>query len=56
VDVVALTEPVMRTVSIAYRTGNASRPSLQIVIDAVRAAAAAQGLGARAPLAPPTAG
>jgi DNA-binding transcriptional LysR family regulator len=56
VDVVALTEPVMRTVSIAYRTGNASRPSLQIVIDAVRMAAAAQGLGARAPMAPPTAG
>jgi DNA-binding transcriptional LysR family regulator len=46
VDIVALTEPVTRTVSIAYRAGNAGRPSLQLVIDAVRAAAAEQGLGA----------
>jgi DNA-binding transcriptional LysR family regulator len=48
VDVVALTEPVMRTVSIAYRTRDARRSSLQLVIDAVRAAAAAKGLGAQA--------
>ena len=45
VDIVALTEPVTRTVSIAYRTGNARRTSLQLVIDAVRTAAAAKGLG-----------
>jgi DNA-binding transcriptional LysR family regulator len=44
VDIVALTEPVMRTVSIAYRTGNTRRQSLLLVIDAVRAAAAEQGL------------
>jgi DNA-binding transcriptional LysR family regulator len=56
VDVVALTEPVMRTVSIAYRTGNARLPSLQLVIDAVRAAAAEQGLGAQTPVGSPTAG
>lgn len=55
VDVVALTEPAMRTVAIAYRTGNARRPSLQAVIDAVRGAAAAKGLGARSPVLPPTA-
>lgn len=47
VDVVALTEPVTRTVSVAYRTGNARRPALQLVIDAVRAAAAGKGLAAR---------
>ncbi|WP_028936550.1 LysR family transcriptional regulator [Pseudonocardia spinosispora] len=50
IDVLALTEPVMRTVSIAYRTKAARRPSLQLVIDAVRAAAAEKGLGAQAPL------
>ncbi|KAA9150792.1 LysR family transcriptional regulator [Amycolatopsis acidicola] len=50
VDIVALTEPVMRTVSIAHRTVNSRRPSLQLVIDAVRAAAAEIGLGAAAPL------
>lgn len=44
VDVVALTEPVSRTVSIAYRTGNSRRTSLQLVIHAVRAAAAEKGL------------
>jgi DNA-binding transcriptional LysR family regulator len=54
VDVVALTEPVTRTVSIAYRTRNARRPSLQLVIDAVRAAAAAQGLGARSAVMAPS--
>ncbi|PXY22215.1 LysR family transcriptional regulator [Prauserella muralis] len=46
VDIVALTEPVMRTVSIAHRASAARRPSLQLVIEAVRAAAAEQGLGA----------
>lgn len=56
VQIVALTEPVMRTVSIAYRTGNARRPWLQLVIDAVRAAAAEQGLGARTAMAPPAPG
>jgi DNA-binding transcriptional LysR family regulator len=56
VDVVALTEPVMRTVSIAYRTGNARLPSLRVVIDAVRAAAAEQGLGAQTPVGSPTPG
>jgi DNA-binding transcriptional LysR family regulator len=50
VDIVALTEPVMRTVSIAHRTASARRPSLHLVIDAVRAAAAEKGLGARSPL------
>jgi DNA-binding transcriptional LysR family regulator len=50
VDIVALTEPVMRTVSVAHRTSSGTRPSLQLVIEAVRAAAAAKGLGARAPL------
>lgn len=50
IDILALTEPVMRTVSIAYRTKAARRPSLQLVIDAVRAAAAEKGLGAQSPL------
>jgi DNA-binding transcriptional LysR family regulator len=50
VDIVSLTEPVMRTVSIAYRTNAVRRPSLQVVIDAVRAAAAQKGLGAGSPL------
>ncbi|HVW43250.1 MAG TPA: LysR substrate-binding domain-containing protein [Amycolatopsis sp.] len=50
VEVVALNEPVMRTVSIAYRTASATRPSLHLVIDAVRAAAAEQGLGAASAL------
>ena len=50
VHVVALNEPVMRTVSIAYRTSGATRPSLHLVIDAVRAAAAEQGLGAASAL------
>jgi DNA-binding transcriptional LysR family regulator len=49
IDVVALTEPVLRTVSIAHRTAGATRPSLRLVIDAVRASAAQQGLGASSP-------
>jgi DNA-binding transcriptional LysR family regulator len=48
IDVVALTEPVMRTVSIAYRTRATRRPALHLVIAAVREAAAAKGLGAEA--------
>ena len=48
-DVVALTEPVMRTISIAHRGTEAHRQPLQLVIDAVRAAAAAQGLAAGSP-------
>jgi DNA-binding transcriptional LysR family regulator len=55
IDVVPLTEPVLRTVSIAYRTKAARRPSLQLVIDAVRTAAAEKGLGARSPLTSPEA-
>lgn len=45
IDVVALTTPLLRTVSIAYRTTSSRRPALQLVIEAVRAAAAALGLG-----------
>ena len=45
-DVVALTEPLTRTVSIAYRATAARRPALQLVIDAVRATAAELGLSA----------
>ncbi|QWF85509.1 LysR family transcriptional regulator [Amycolatopsis sp. CA-230715] len=45
VDVVALSTPVMRTVSIAYRTTALRRASLQLVIEAVRTAAAELGLG-----------
>ncbi|MFC4003603.1 LysR substrate-binding domain-containing protein [Prauserella oleivorans] len=50
VDIVALTEPVMRTVSIAHRATTTPRPSLQLVIEAVRGAAAEKGLGASSPL------
>ncbi|MBK1782708.1 LysR family transcriptional regulator [Prauserella cavernicola] len=50
VDIVALTEPVMRTVSIAHRATATRRPSLQFVIDAVRDAAADKGLGASSPI------
>ncbi|MDN5748136.1 MAG: LysR substrate-binding domain-containing protein [Pseudonocardia sp.] len=52
VDVIALTEPVTRTVSIAYRTGNTRRTSVQLVIDAVRAAAAEKGLATQAATTP----
>ncbi|MEE6288314.1 LysR family transcriptional regulator [Georgenia sp. MJ173] len=45
VDIVALTEPVMRTVSIAHRMTTPPRPAVQLVIDAVRAAAVDRGLG-----------
>lgn len=50
VDILSVTEPVMRTVSIAHRAAAARRPSLQFVIEAVRAAAAAKGLGASSAL------
>ncbi|WP_313815962.1 LysR family transcriptional regulator [Citricoccus sp.] len=44
VDIIALEEPVMRTVSIAYRATPTRRPSLELVIDAIRTAAAEKGL------------
>lgn len=47
VDIRAITEPMTRTVSIAYRTGTARRTSVQLVVDAVRKAAAEQGLAAQ---------
>lgn len=47
VDIRALTEPITRTISIAYRTGTARRTSLQLVVDAVRKAAAERGLAAQ---------
>lgn len=50
VDIVALTEPVMRTVSIAHRPTPTPRTSLEAVIDAVRVAAAEKGIGASAVL------
>ncbi len=45
VDILALEEPVMRTVSIAHRRAPV-RPSLTLVVDAVRAAAATKGVAA----------
>ncbi|WP_158885684.1 LysR family transcriptional regulator [Amycolatopsis anabasis] len=45
VDIVALTTPVMRTVSIAYRTTALRRHALHLVIEAVRTAAAELGVG-----------
>ncbi|MGQ0482117.1 MAG: LysR substrate-binding domain-containing protein [Pseudonocardia sp.] len=56
VQVVTLREPVLRSVSIAYRTGNNGRRSLRLVIDAVRAAAAEQGLDPGTAIAPPATG
>ncbi|WP_413543223.1 LysR family transcriptional regulator [Citricoccus nitrophenolicus] len=46
VDIIALREPVMRTVSIAYRTTPMPRHSLHLVIDSFRRAAAEKGLAA----------
>lgn len=46
VDIIALEEPVMRTVSIAYRTTPTPRQSISLVIDAFRRAAAEKGLAA----------
>jgi len=48
VDIVALTIPLMRTVSIASRKGALRRPALNLVIQAVRTAAAELGLGTAA--------
>lgn len=45
VDIVALAEPVSRTVSIAYRRTPTQRTSLRLVIDAVHKAASEKGLG-----------
>lgn len=50
VDIVALHEPVMRTVSTAHRATAAPRTSIDLFIQAVRTAAAEQGLGASASL------
>ena len=50
VDIVALHEPVMRTVSTAHRSAGTPRASIHLFIDAVRTAAAEQGLGASASL------
>jgi len=44
VDAIPLTEPVLRTVSIAYRTRAVRRPALHHVIESVRAAAEDMGL------------
>lgn len=46
VDVIPLDEPIMRTVSIAHRTSTTPRPSIDLVIEAVRTAAAEKGLAA----------
>lgn len=50
VDIVALDEPVMRTVSTAHRSTSTPRTSIELFIQAVRTAAAEQGLGASASL------
>lgn len=50
VDIVALDDPVMRTVSTAHRTTTAPRGSIELFIQAVRTAAAEQGLGASSSL------
>lgn len=44
VDVIALDRPVMRTISVAHRTTATPRRSIDLFIDAVRTAAAEQGL------------
>ncbi|EOD65235.1 LysR family transcriptional regulator [Amycolatopsis vancoresmycina] len=50
IDVVTLTTPLLRTVSIAYRRTAFRRPALHLVIDAVRASAAELGLGTESAL------
>lgn len=50
VDIIALTEPVLRTVSLAHRVTNPTRRSLELVINAMRVAAAEKGLGASSSL------
>ncbi|WP_413767895.1 LysR substrate-binding domain-containing protein [Rhodococcus pyridinivorans] len=47
VEVVALTEPLFRTISIAHRGIASERRPLRLVIDAVRTAAAERGLAAQ---------
>lgn len=46
VDIVAIPEPVVRTVSIVHRSAATPRRSLELVIEAVRTAAAQKGLAA----------
>lgn len=46
VDVIPLDEPIMRTISLAHRTSTAPRRSIDLVIEAVRTAAAEKGLAA----------
>ncbi|HIZ37358.1 MAG TPA: LysR family transcriptional regulator [Candidatus Ruania gallistercoris] len=46
VDIVAIPEPVVRTVSIVHRSASPPRQSLELVIEAVRTAAAHKGLAA----------
>ncbi|MEV6875713.1 LysR substrate-binding domain-containing protein [Amycolatopsis sp. NPDC051128] len=50
IDVVTLTTPLLRTVSIAYRRTEFRRPALHLVIEAVRASAAELGLGTESAL------
>ena len=49
VDIVTLDEPVLRTVSMAHRTTSTPRASIELVVKAMRTAAAAKGLAATAP-------
>lgn len=46
IDLVALTSPITRTVSVAARAAALRRPALNLVIEAVRSTAAELGLGA----------
>ncbi|NKY54138.1 LysR family transcriptional regulator [Nocardia vermiculata] len=46
VDIVGLGDVLTRTVSLAYRTNSARRSALLLVVNAIRAAAVAKGLGA----------
>ena len=46
VDIIALDEPVLRTVSLAHRSRNSPRPSIGLFVEAVRSAANAKGLAA----------
>ncbi len=46
VDVVSLEEPILRTLSVAHRATSTPRPSIDLFVEAVRAAAEEQGLGA----------
>lgn len=46
IDIVALTSPITRTVSVAARAAALRRPALNLVIEAIRSTAAELGLGA----------